>query len=203
MGLFCYELMVQPINDKNLLPERMKKQFEFREIKQDDPCLSVMPRPPEIIEFRFKQDAICLGLFKNDKLIGYIWFCFGKYVEDEVRCIYILKPEKASVFDFDLYIFPEHRLGLGFSVIWDEANKFLRTQGIHQTFSRLTLSNIASKRAHNHFGWKLCCRALCLKAWDTQIMLTSVSPYIGFSRRKTDYFTIKLNADVLNTSDYS
>jgi len=195
--LFSYELMVQPVFAKSLLPANMSKSFECREIKQGDSNLSLMPRPQEIIEFRFNQNAICLGIFKNHELIGYIWFSFGKYFEDEVRCIYILEPANESVFDFDLYLFPEHRMSLGFMVIWEETNKYLCKRGIKQTFSRLTQSNIASKKAHDHLGWKRCARAFFLKAWRIELMFATTSPYLGFSIHESGRIKIKLNADIL------
>ncbi len=117
LRLFSYELMVQPIPEKALLPINMTKHFECREIKQGDQMLDLMPRPKEIIEFRFNQKAICLGVFKNDDFVGYIWFSFGKYIEDEIRCIYLLEPANESAFDFDLYLFPKHRMSLGFMVV--------------------------------------------------------------------------------------
>ena len=67
----------------------------------------MMPARPEIKEARFRQNALCLGTFVKGQLVGYIWFCFGSYEEDEVRCTYVLVNPNQSVFDFDLYILPE------------------------------------------------------------------------------------------------
>ena len=135
-------------------------------------------------------------------MIGYVWFSFGKYFEDEVRCIYILDPADESVFDFDLFLFPEHRMGLGFTIIWEEANKYLRNRGINQTFSRLTQSNITSKKAHKHLKWKRCGSAFFLKAWHFELMFATISPYLGFSLRDSGRITIKLSADILKKQMY-
>lgn len=197
LRLFCYELMVQPIHDKPLIPDRMTRSLDIREIKRGDPELDLMPVPPEIIEFRLKQNAICLGMFKKGEFIGYIWFCFGVYEEDEVRCVYLLTPEKEAVFDFDLYLFPEHRLGLGFIGIWEGANKFLYKRGIRYTFSRLTRFNLASRKAHDHLGWKRVGQAYFLKVWRLELMISTVSHFLGLSLRKSGRIRLKLCPDVL------
>ena len=130
LRLYFYELMVQPIPEKPLLPARFAKGIEIREIKRGDPEVDLMPARPEIKQSRFEQNAICLGAFQKGKFIGYIWFCFRAYDEDEVRCTFLLTPADQAVFDFDLYLFPEYRMGLGFIGIWNGANAFLRSRGI-------------------------------------------------------------------------
>jgi len=197
LGLFYYELMVQPITDKPLIMGRLARLVETREIKQADPEIEFMPVRPEILESRFKQNAICIGGFQKGKFIGYIWFCFRGYEEDEVRCRFVLTPEAESVFDFDLYIFPEHRLGLGFLGIWDGASRFLRSHGIRFSFSRLTRFNLASRRAHEHLGWKRAGSALFFKAWRMQVMVATVFPYLHLSLRNSGRPQLRLHADAL------
>lgn len=197
LKLFCYELMVQPISDKPLVSSRFTRSAEIRGIKRGDPELDLMPVPPEIIEFRLKQNATCLGIFKKGEFIGYIWFCSNHYEEDEVRCTYLLTPEKEAVFDFDLYLFPKHRLGLGFIGIWEGANKFLHQHGIRHTFSRLTRFNLASKRAHDHLGWKRVGQAYFLKIWRVEVMVSTISPFLGLSLQESGRIQLKLTPDIL------
>jgi hypothetical protein len=197
LRLFNYELMVQPIHDKPLIPTNMLKQIELREIKCNDPEVSLIPVPPNILGSRFKQNAICLGAFQKGIFIGYIWFCFGAYEEDEVRCTFDLNPKAKSVFDFDLYLFPEHRHGLGFMGIWERANQFLHGQGINYSFSRLTRYNLASRKAHAHLGWKRIGCAFFLKAWNMEVMVATVFPYLGFTLTESQRIRLKLHSDVL------
>ncbi len=197
LRLFSYDLMVQPISDKPLLPVSLTKFLDLREIKRGDSELGLMPVPAEIIEFRFKQKALCLGLFQKGKFVGYMWFCFEVYVEDEVRCTYLLNPKQKSVFDFDLYLFPEHRLGLGFLGLWAGANKFLVKRGIHYSFSRLTRFNLASRKAHDHLGWKQVGQAYFLKMWCVECMISTISPYIGVSLRNSGRNRLELCPDAL------
>jgi hypothetical protein len=112
LGLFAYELMVQPISAAPLLPPNLAKNLQFVEIKRGHPDLDLMPARPEIKASRFDQGAVCLGVYRTQKLIGYVWLCFDRYEEDEVRCTYELTQPERSVFDFDLYVMPDHRMGV-------------------------------------------------------------------------------------------
>jgi hypothetical protein len=195
--LYVYDLMVQPITDKPLAAARLPKRLEVREIKLGDPEIGSMPVRPDVMQARLAQDVTCLGAFKNGGLIGYMWFCRRAYDEDEVRCTYVLGDERRSVFDFDFYIFPQYRMGLAFVGLWNGANQYLRSRGIHYTFSRLTHFNIASRRAHQHLGWRVVGRALFLKAWRLEFMLSSVSPYVHISMTDRRRVRLTLQPDVL------
>ena len=197
MRLYYYEIMVQPILNEPLLSVRFNRQLEFREIKRGDPEVELMPARPEIKASRFEQAAICLGAFKSGQLIGYIWFCFRAYDEDEVRCRFVLTPEEESVFDFDLYLFPEHRMGLGFAGIWNGANAFLSSRGIRFTFSRLSRFNVASRRAHARLGSKCVGHAIFLQAWQFELMVATIFPYLHLSRAQSTRVGLRLGPDVL------
>ncbi|MBA3504747.1 MAG: GNAT family N-acetyltransferase [Betaproteobacteria bacterium] len=199
LRLYVYELMVQPIPEHPLLPDRLTKNLVIREIKRGDPEVDLMPARPEIKESRFAQNAICLGAFKKGKFIGYMWFCFRTYEEDEVRCTYVVTPPDEAVFDFDLYLFPEYRMGLGFIGIWNGANKFLRERGIKFTFSRLTRFNLASRRAHHHLGWKLVGRVVFLQAWRLEFMMATLFPFLHLSLGKPGSARLELRPDSLLT----
>jgi hypothetical protein len=176
-----YELVVQPVPATPLVPERFTRRLEFREIKRGDPALDLMPALPEIRAARFDQGAFCLGAFQKGKLIGYVWFCERAYDEDEVRCTYELVSPRNCVFDFDLYILPEYRMGMAFASLWTGANELLRRRGVDFTFSRMTRFNLASRRAHKHLGSVRIGRAVFLQAWRLQLMIATQSPYVHCS----------------------
>ncbi len=198
LRLHAYELMVQPVSSKPLLPGSMGKRLVVREIMHGDPEIALMPVRPEILRARIAQNAICLGAFKNTTLIGYMWFSNTSYDEDEVKCTYLLDRASESVFDFDFYLFPEHRMGLGFVALWNGANEFLSQRGVRYTFSRLTRFNLASRRAHQHLGWKRVGIALFLQAWRVEAMLATLFPYIHLSLTKSGRVRLTLKPDVLN-----
>ena len=197
LRLYVYQMMVQPITDKPLLPQRFARRLQIREIKRGDPEVALMPARPEIKEARFAQNAVCLGAYRDDRFIGYLWFCYGRYEEDEVRCTYLVTPEREAIFDYDLYIFPEHRMGLAFAGIWHGANEYLRARGIRYTFSRLTRFNLASQRAHDHLGWKPVGRAVFLQAGPVQIMCATWWPYVHLSCSASQRVRLRLTPAVL------
>jgi hypothetical protein len=177
--LHVYEMMVQPITDKPLLARF--SQLEIRRIEATDPEIALMPVRPEVLRARLEQKATCLGAFKKSKLIGYMWYCNDSYDEDEVRCTYVLAAAEQSVFDFDFFLFPEHRMGIGFVALWNGANQQLHRQGIRYTFSRLTRFNVASRRAHRHLGWKVAGRVLFLQLGPLEVMAATLFPYLHVS----------------------
>jgi hypothetical protein len=181
LRLHVYEFMVQPISDKPLLPRSFSRGLEIREIRADDPAIGLMPVRPDVMAARLQAAATCLGAFKGGTLIGYMWFCMRSYDEDEVRCTYVVTPETKAVFDFDFYLFPAHRLGLGFVALWNGANEVLSQRGFKYTFSRLTRFNLASRRAHRHLGWKRVGRALFLQMWRFELMLGTIFPFVHLS----------------------
>ena len=197
LRLYVYEFMVQPITQTSLVPARFTRRLQIRQIKPGDPEVELMPALPEIKRSRFEQNAVCLGAFQDGQFIAYMWFCFRAYDEDEVRCTYVVTPQTESVFDFDLYIFPQHRLSLAFVGIWNGANEYLRQRGIKYTFSRLTRFNVASRRAHDHLGWKSAGRAIFLQAWDVEVMAATIFPYMHFSLGKANRVRLKLCPDAL------
>lgn len=180
-GMCVYEMMVQPIGDKRLLPINRAKNLAFAEIARGDPAIALMPARPEIKAARFDQGASCVGVFRSEKLIGYAWFCFNSYEEDEVRCTYELAEADQSVFDFDFYIFPEYRMGTAFLAVWQGANEYLRARNIRYTFSRMTRFNEASRRAHAHLGSKCVGRALFFQAWHVELMVATLFPFVFLS----------------------
>ncbi len=195
--LFCYEFMVQPVPDKSIAPKSFSRLVEIREIKPGDPELSLMPPPENVLADRFDQPTICLGAFQNQKIIAYQWFCFGPYQEDEVRCTLIPLPEKQAVFDFDIYVFPEHRLGIAFVGLWDGANSYLRNKGIRYTCSRVSRFNLESRTAHAHMKWRCAGRAIFIKLVRWQIMLATLSPFVHLSLGEGTFPRVKLRSDTV------
>ena len=195
--LYYHYWMVQPIANKPLLPEKYLEEVTIRKVEQGDPLLERMPIRPEILRSRFEQNAICLALFMKGDFAGFIWFCFGRYEEDEARCTFVLEPEKESVFDFNLYLFPKYRGGIGFLALWDCASRYLRERGIRYSYSRLTAYKQRSAKSHSHFGWKRLGTAVVLRLWALEVIFASRAPYIYVSLKDSSRLPIKLTAEAL------
>ncbi len=194
LRLQFYELLEQPIPDHPLLPPRLAATFELREIRAGAPELARMPARPDIKASRFRQNAICLAAFQKDEFVGHIWFCFHAYQEDEVLCTFVLPDDKHSVFDFDLYLFPEHRMGLAFVGIWNAANAWLRARGVRCSYSRLTRFNLASRRAHLKLGARCIGRMFVLQVGKLEFTLATLPPYVHVSFNERDRTQLKLRA---------
>lgn len=181
LGLVLYDLMAQPISTAPLLPAQLARNLSFRELPPDGPEVAAMQARPEIKARRFAQGATALGIFRKEQLIGYIWLCSGRYVEDEVHCVYTFRQPAESVFDFDLVVLPGSRMGLGFGAVWHCANQYLAARGIRTTFSRVTRFNQASLRAHRRLGAQRLGTALFFQAGALQIMFATLPPYFSLS----------------------
>ncbi|HZF80791.1 MAG TPA: GNAT family N-acetyltransferase [Rubrivivax sp.] len=178
-GLYVYELVVQPLDGKPLLPARMTKNLRFGEIKRGDAELALMLAHDHIKAQRYDNGARCLGVWRRDKLLGYIWLSSGRYAEDEVRCDYELAAPGESVLDFDLYVLPEHRMGIGFMAVWHGASQYLNELGVRYTFSRMTRFNTASRRAHQRMGCRCAARALFLQLGQLELMAATTAPFVA------------------------
>jgi hypothetical protein len=196
LRLHFYDLVVQPIPEASLLPENLRKTFEIREIVKGDPEVALMPARPDIKELRFEHGAVCLGAFKKERLAGCIWLSFGAYEEDEVRCTFVLPDDGQSVFDFDLYIMPESRMGLAFAGVWDGASQYLRERGVKFSYSRISPVNVASQRAHQRLGTRCVGRLIVIKAWALEFLLCTVSPYVHLSLNDRRPLRLKLHHSV-------
>ncbi|MDO9071928.1 MAG: hypothetical protein Q7U73_01585 [Rubrivivax sp.] len=196
LGLQVYEFMVQPIGSKPLLPPNLSKNLTVRPILKGDPEVAEMPAREDIKAHRFEQGAQCLGTFRKGQLIGYMWYARARHEEDEVRCDYVLAEPATSVFDFDFYVLPQHRLGLGFLGVWHAANQVLSAQGVLYTFSRVTFFNTASRRAHDRLGWRRVGSGVFLQFWVIELMFCTLAPYIAatFSSRQRVSLTLRPDA---------
>jgi len=198
MKLMFHDWMVQPIASEQLLPARFAQRYRTREIGQEDPLIDGMPIRPEVRISRREQRAICLGTFKNEALVGYIWLSSGSYDEDEARCRYVLTPPNESIFDFDLYILPKYRASLGFAAVWNGTNEYLYRRGVRYSYSRLDHYNRASASAHDHLGWKRVGSAVILKLWQIEVMFSSLFPWFFLTFSDEQRPSITLSPDILN-----
>ena len=177
-SIYSYELVAQPVVPGRALAARRGKDISIRRINYGDPDLSRMPLTPDVIAYRAKQGALCLGAFKRDQLIGCAWLTLGPYREDEVDCVFI--PERGA-WDFGVYLLPEHRMGVAFAKLWDGANDFLHQRGICWTMSRIATLNRRSLTSHSGLGARSIGRALFIRLGCAQLAMSSIKPHFRFS----------------------
>lgn len=191
-SLHRYLFVAQPIPNEALLPARRGRSIVVRQVDAKDPVLLGLPLDHKVLSYRAGQGAICFGAFKEAEIIGCLWVCLSPYKEDEVRCRYHPDPPAASVWDFDVYLKPEYRSGLGFARLWDEANDFLRQRGVAFSWSRISAFNSGSLASHARLGAKIVGNATFLRIGACQLMVASVPPYVHCSLRQEDVPSIRL-----------
>lgn len=190
--LFLYRFVAQPVADRPALPPGRGRSIAVRPIAAGDPALAQTPLTPEVLAYRFDQGARCLGAFHNDALIGYTWLCLGPYREDEVRAVFAPSPEARASWDFDIYLRPEARGGLGFLRLWDEVNAVLRERGIAWSISRISAFNPGSMQVHGRLGARELGWALFLRLRGWQLAVASCPPRLHLSTSAASRPTYRL-----------
>ena len=180
--LLRYALVAQPVWPDPRLKGRRGASMTTREVCPGDPALKAMPLNPDVIAYRQSQGAHCLGLFLDDEMIGCLWLCLESYDEDEVFCRFIPHPADKAGWDFDVFLLPEYRGGVGFLRLWDAGNAFLRERGREWSCSRISVFNQPSVLAHKSMGAQVLGTATFLVLGRYQIMLTTVPPFCDISR---------------------
>lgn len=173
--LYRYALVAQPVPPSAILPPRRGASIEVRRVSPRDPRLRDLELTDDVLAYREGQGAICQAAFKNDTMIGCLWFCLGPYGEDEVRCHFTPVPQGETAWDFGAYVLPEHRSGLVFLRLWDEVNAFLRQREVRWSLSRISVFNLMSLQSHNGFGTVTLGHAsfLCVGSWQVMYHRTS------------------------------
>lgn len=188
-GVHAYRLVAQPVAPQPLLPPARGRTIDIRPMERGDPAFAGLPLTPAVLDYRFKQGAMCLGAFKGGAVIGCLWLCLGPYLEDEVRCRFV--PQDAS-WDFDVYLVPAHRVGFGFARLWDEANSVLRARGLYWSVSRISVINTKSLAAHDKLGTRTLGTAAFLRIGALQLMLSNLAPFIHLSFSAASAPTLRL-----------
>ncbi|MFO1217469.1 MAG: hypothetical protein U1E89_03690 [Burkholderiaceae bacterium] len=200
-ALHYFEIMAQPITGKPLLASGLARNLSFRELHSGDPEITLMPAREDIKADRFRSGARCLAAYRKHQLLGYMWLAFERYREDEARFTFELAAPKESAFDFDFYVFPEHRMGIGFMAIWHGGNAFLHERGVRWSFSRVTRFNTASRRAHLRLGGQVVGSVWVLQLGVLEVTFATVAPFVALTWRRTQRVTLNLvlpNAPIQN-----
>ena len=188
-----YYFVAQPVQKTPWLPGRRGQSFEVREVAEADPLVRLFPRPARAAPLRFGQGAVCFAALRKGALAGFLWLTLGPYQEDEVRCRYVPLPAHESAWDFDVYVEPEHRNGIVFLRLWDEANRFLAAHGIRWSLSRISAFNAGSILSHARMQARRIGTAIFLSVGPWQIAASTASPRFHVSTREASFPTYVLD----------
>jgi len=182
LRLINYQFVAQPVAPEDGVAPGRSGSIELRRLGRDDPLVAQFPRPPEVIAKRFRDGAHCLAAVKAGRLVGFLWYMEREYLEDEVRSCYRFNPATA-VWDFDVYVDPEFRLGRLFARLWEVAHRDLRAAGYRWTISRISAFNPASLAAHARLGARRLGGAVFLVAGPLQVSFASIAPHFHLGWR--------------------
>jgi len=177
-----YYLVAQKLPKISILPTNRGRDIKIIELLPDT-LNHPFPRPRNVIKDRYYQGAVCLAAYKSNTFIGCLWYVKHQYIEDEVRCIFKLASPQ-SVWDFDVYVEPKHRLSPVFLKLWDEAAKQLRKQGYEWSISRISAFNSTSIFSHRRMGAKTIGSTTFICIGNYQFTIANIFPFIHFSKNK-------------------
>lgn len=196
LKLYRYILVAQPIPEEYILP-LASSPFSIRHIAATEYQFGWFPRPASVILWRYEQSAQSIVAFHKGKAIGCLWYVLGPYSEDEVRCRFFPTPESTTAWDFDIYVDPKYRLGRTFIYLWSAANKRLKNNRIQWTMSRIDAFNPQSLRSHEKLGAHKIGSAVYICGKKTQLTLSTLPPYIHFSRNEKSIPTLRLKSPAI------
>ncbi len=177
-SIYPYVFFSQPLAGDNGKKIRLSKNFPVKEITEQNPDLRAL-LAPEICRYRFQQQAVCIGAYKEDTLAALLWFTPGVYHEDEVRADFI--PPAECCWDFGVHIEPEFRLTRAFSNLWITSSQIMRQRGFTASLSRISAFNPGSLKAHSRMGAALLGKAVFINIGPLQICFSDVKPRFHIS----------------------
>lgn len=180
-----YIFVAQPVPDAGRRGSHDRLVRGVRQVDANDPIVRDFPRPARVIARRFRAGATCFVAESRDRFAGFLWFQHNAYEEDEVRCRYELYPPERCVWDYDVYVEPEFRMGRTFSRLWQAGNAHLAEGKIEWSISRISAFNPNSLAAHRRLGIRTIAMATFIVIGALQISLLGRFPYVhlGVSAR--------------------
>lgn len=182
LRLLKYLLVAQPVADHDVTPERRGRGIEISEATPQTILATDFGRPAAVIAERLRIGSHCLLAHRDGQLVGFQWFTTRDYPEDEVRCLFELRPEDRCAWDFDIFVMPEARAQPVFMRLWDACNARLRAQGVTLSLSRINAFNSASVRAHARMGARTIAASAFITLGRWQLALLPTRPWVHISR---------------------
>lgn len=179
LRLYKYDFVAQPVGSTPLARGRGKA-IDVRLVTELAGVPADYPRPLHVVADRFVQGARTLQAWKGDELAGFLWLVQEGYREDEVRADYKLA-SRDSVWDFDVYVAPQFRMGPTYLRLWDEANALLQEGEVRWTCSRISSFNTASRNAHARLGAMRLAGAVFLCCGRWQLSFFTQRPFLHLS----------------------
>ena len=179
-----YHFYSQPIGPSQAHNPKRTSAFTFTWHESFSPLMLQLPRPEHRLRDRFKQKTTCVLGAKGGQLVSCAWFAYEGYEEDEVWCRYEFPNSPDSVWDYDVFVAPDYRLGRAFHLTWQAAASRLYNAGYRRTLSRISAYNPNSLRSHERLGAQRCGSAMYLRLGRIQIMASNKAPYLQITANR-------------------
>jgi len=191
--LVRYYLVAQPVPSVQKNKARPSSVSSVREVMSSDAVVEHFPRPPAVVSQRFASDSVCYVAEVRGRFAGFLWLAFGGYDEDEVRCRYEFHDPAKSVWDYDVYVEPQFRLGRTFVRLWEAANQRLSDDGVQWSFSRISAFNAGSLAAHRRMGMDILFSVNFLCLGPVQLTVAATRPFLhlGWSEKSRPVFSLR------------
>ncbi len=152
MRIIQYRIVAQPIGSPALRSVRPAPDTVVRLVDRTDPVTARFPRPATVVQGRFANGDQCYVVWVKGEFAGHIWIARSRYIEDEVRGVYVLARPSETVWDYDVYVAPAHRGTRTLARMWKYVDESLAGQNVHWTLSRISRFNSESLRSHARLG---------------------------------------------------
>lgn len=176
--LHLHRLVVQPVGEAELLPERLQGGLEVRFLDRDDTALAEALSRPAELGLRLARGDACLAAFRERRLVGHLWLCFGDFEDAETRCRFMPEDAGRGAWDYDMSVGQTSRGGPVFAALWDRAWDRLRRDGYRWTASRVSAFNDLSLRSHRRLGARAVGALLTLRIGPCRLLLATVRPFV-------------------------
>jgi hypothetical protein len=171
-GVVSYVLVAQPFGRPGTPRLRPDPACVVGVAQASDPLCASFPRPAGVNRDRWAQGAVCYVASVKGRFAGTIWIQRDRYLEDEVRCDFVLARPELSCWDFDVYVEPDFRLGRTMARLWQAVEDDMLARGVRWSFSRISRFNAASLRSHARLGARPVGTATFLVLGRWQVALT-------------------------------
>lgn len=189
--LHRYYLVAQPVPMN--AGDRSGPAQAIRRIDPSDAVVEWFPRPPAVIAERFAAGSECLVAESSGRFAGYLWISRGHFVDPDQRCRFELVPASQCIWDYDVYIAPEFRLGRTFLRLWEGTNAYLSSQGIRWSVSQISAFNRGSLAAHQRLGSIRKASSTFLVIGGMQLSIFTIPPYLHLSRSPRTHPTVRVD----------
>jgi hypothetical protein len=191
-AVVAYGLYAQPLHDQGLLAVRESPETLVERVGPQSQLLDAFPRPRAVNDARFGAGATCYAASVRGRFAGHVWISRASYDEDEVRCLYVMTDPRREVWDFDVYVEPEFRLGRTLARLWKAVAQDLAREGVQCSMSRISLFNRHSIATHQRLGAQRLGSAVFVRLGQVQLGLFSLAPYVHLSWGPSSRPTLRL-----------